>query len=69
MGETSPIKGGYTLIEREYTCRACEGTGMLADDEGWQYECSVCHGKGHVQPGDQRQTKIMSVDDNNRLLN
>ena len=42
---------------------------MLADDEGWQYECSVCHGKGHVQPGDQRQTKIRSVDDNNRLLN
>jgi len=46
-------------------CKACDGTGMLADDEGWQYKCSVCHGDG-VHTTDE--TKIMSVDENNRLL-
>lgn len=46
-------------------CKACDGTGMLADDEGWQYECSVCHGDGINTTND---TKVMSVDENNRLL-
>ena len=50
---------------RDNRCKACEGTGMLADDEGWQYKCSVCHGDGI---DDSRETKIMSVDENNRLL-
>lgn len=56
-------------MEREHTCRACEGTGMLADDEGWQYECSVCHGEGNINPAEEKPTRIMSVDENNRLLN
>lgn len=46
-------------------CRACDGTGMLADDEGWQYECSVCHGTGEES---MVSVKVRSVDENNRLL-
>lgn len=53
----------------ENACKACDGTGMLADDEGWKYNCSVCHGTGEFdQKSDSRTVKIMSVDSNNRLL-
>ncbi|MEK3889236.1 hypothetical protein [Bacillus sp. FSL K6-3431] len=56
-------------MDRENTCKACEGTGMLSDDEGWQYNCSVCRGKGILYPGEASQSaKVMSVDENNRLL-
>ncbi|WP_268258069.1 hypothetical protein [Bacillus niameyensis] len=41
---------------------------MLADDEGWQYGCSVCHGDGNLHPNNEQSPKIMSVDENNRLL-
>lgn len=52
---------------RENACKACHGTGMLADDEGWQYKCSVCRGAGFI--GEEApETKIMEVDENNRLL-
>lgn len=47
-------------------CVACDGTGKQLDDEGWQYKCSVCHGTG-VQE-DEQETKILAVDENNRLL-
>ncbi|MDQ0219197.1 DnaJ-class molecular chaperone [Peribacillus cavernae] len=55
------------MVDRENTCKACEGTGMLSDDEGWQYECSVCSGSGTFYR-DNQPTKVMSVDENNRLL-
>lgn len=56
-------------MERGYTCKACEGTGMLSDDEGWQYKCSVCDGDGSYDVKDiDRGARIMSVDENNRLL-
>jgi DnaJ-class molecular chaperone len=57
------------MIDRENTCKACEGSGMLCDDEGWQYNCSVCRGTGVVIAGDNQSAKVMSVDENNRLLN
>jgi len=50
----------------QHVCKACEGSGMLADDEGWQYECSVCHGRGELTQAEQ--ARIMAVDENNRLL-
>ncbi len=56
------------MTEREETCKACEGTGMLADDEGWQYECSVCHGSGTVSEDDLKPVRVLAVDENNRLL-
>jgi len=51
---------------QDNTCQACQGTGMLADDEGWQYECSVCHGSGYFQ--EDRDVRVLDVDENNRLL-
>jgi len=51
---------------REEICRACEGTGMLADDEGWQYRCSVCRGTG--KRIENKEAEILAVDENNRLL-
>lgn len=57
------------MISRENTCKACEGTGMLSDDEGWQYKCSVCNGDGIYAKSDASEpARIMSVDENNRLL-
>ncbi|MBP1968434.1 DnaJ-class molecular chaperone [Virgibacillus natechei] len=56
-------------MNRENTCKACEGTGMLADDEGWQYSCSVCDGDGEYSESDaSRPARVRSVDENNRLL-
>jgi len=50
----------------EEKCKACDGTGMQADDEGWQYQCSVCHGTGKITT--DSETRILAVDENNRLL-
>lgn len=56
-------------MDREKTCKACEGSGLLSDDEGWQYKCSVCGGDGTYDVGDISNTaRVMSVDENNRLL-
>ncbi|MFD1038218.1 hypothetical protein ACFQ3N_07310 [Virgibacillus byunsanensis] len=56
-------------MDRQHTCKACEGTGMLSDDEGWQYKCSVCNGDGSYSQADTtRSARVMSVDENNRLL-
>ena len=58
------------MVDRERTCKACDGSGMQADDEGWQYQCSVCHGTGSADQGKHTagQAKVMSTDENNRLL-
>ncbi len=53
---------------REEPCKACHGSGMQADDEGWQYQCSVCDGSGKLSVAEKTETRIMSVDENNRLL-
>jgi len=57
------------MAHRDNRCKACEGTGMLSDDEGWQYRCSVCYGDGIYSSSDKERTaKVMSVDENNRML-
>lgn len=56
------------MLNREHVCKACEGEGMLADDEGWQYECSVCHGAGNMEDAQSTSIRLMDVDENNRLL-
>ncbi len=53
---------------KENECVACHGEGMQADDEGWQYNCSVCHGVGVIQLVEPQPVKILEVDENNRLL-
>jgi DnaJ-class molecular chaperone len=57
------------MVDRESTCKACEGTGMLSDDEGWQYTCSVCRGEGSFDGENaSKPAKLMAVDENNRLM-
>ncbi len=57
------------MSHRDNICKACEGTGMLSDDEGWQYRCGVCHGDGIYAVSDKERTaRVMSVDENNRML-
>ena len=56
------------MLDRENICLACEGSGMLSDDEGWHYECSICGGKGAFLAGSHPAARIMDVDETNRLL-
>jgi DnaJ-class molecular chaperone len=57
------------MVDRNNVCRACEGTGMLADDEEWQYTCTICGGDGRIDPENQSsRSNLMNVDDNNRIL-
>lgn len=51
---------------RKLECIACSGMGMQADDEGWQYSCSVCNGTGKTVANNE--TRVLEVDENNRLL-
>ncbi|WP_176449056.1 hypothetical protein [Lentibacillus sp. CBA3610] len=56
-------------MARDNTCKACEGSGLLSDDEGWQYKCSVCDGDGSYDVDDiSRPARVMTVDENNRML-
>lgn len=57
------------LIDRKNVCRACEGTGLLSDDEEWQYKCTVCGGDGIKEPGEKTiASNLLNVDENNRIL-
>ncbi|MFD1019909.1 hypothetical protein [Thalassobacillus hwangdonensis] len=31
---------------RDNNCLACDGSGLLMDDEQWHYVCTVCEGSG-----------------------
>ena len=57
------------MVDRNHVCKACEGTGMLADDEEWQYRCTICGGDGYFDPNDEPlPSNQINVDENNRLL-
>ncbi|SET73644.1 hypothetical protein SAMN05421676_107129 [Salinibacillus kushneri] len=57
------------MVDRNKVCKACDGTGLLADDEEWQYTCTVCGGDGVFQAGDNPEPDApFSVDENNRTL-
>ncbi|GEL77559.1 hypothetical protein [Tenuibacillus multivorans] len=54
---------------QEYKCKACEGSGLLMDDEEWHYTCTVCGGDGFVSDYENREpSQIRDVDENNRIL-
>jgi DnaJ-class molecular chaperone len=56
------------MVER-HLCKACHGTGLLADDENWKYRCTVCGGDGILSPGESPEPEgLFSVDENNRVL-
>ncbi|WP_347551397.1 hypothetical protein ABFG93_05765 [Pseudalkalibacillus hwajinpoensis] len=56
------------MVDRRNVCKACEGTGMLADDEEWQYTCTVCGGDGHASRERPEHSSLINVDENNRIL-
>ncbi|MFB5661877.1 hypothetical protein [Alteribacillus sp. HJP-4] len=54
---------------RENECKACDGTGLLMDDEQWRYSCSVCGGDGIFNKGDSPEPdKPFDTDENKRTL-
>lgn len=57
------------MSAHEFKCRACDGDGLLMDDEKWQYTCTVCNGTGFESSASQRKTnEVANVDENNRIL-
>jgi hypothetical protein len=57
------------MVDRNHSCKACDGTGLLADDENWQYGCTVYGGDGIFVPGESTEpAEPFSVDENNRVL-
>lgn len=57
------------MAKKDDDCLACGGTGLLADDEEWQYPCTVCGGDGVFQAGDDPEpAERFSVDPTNRTL-
>ncbi|WP_010278027.1 hypothetical protein [Paenibacillus senegalensis] len=56
-------------MDRNQICKACDGTGLLADDENWQYSCTVCGGDGVLLLGESpERSAFFSVDENNRTM-
>ncbi|WP_163578451.1 hypothetical protein [Gracilibacillus thailandensis] len=50
-------------------CKACEGTGLLMDDEEWRYTCSICHGDGFISRYESKENmELIDVDLNKRTL-
>ncbi|GGH84536.1 DnaJ-class molecular chaperone [Pullulanibacillus pueri] len=57
------------MTPREQVCKACDGTGLQADDENWQYKCPVCGGDGILDlEGNYETARTVAVDENNRVL-
>ncbi|SDI45959.1 hypothetical protein [Natribacillus halophilus] len=55
--------------KRDNTCTACDGTGLLMDDEQWKYPCTICNGDGIFMESDNPDPDHpINVDDNNRTL-
>ncbi|GEN46058.1 hypothetical protein [Alkalibacillus haloalkaliphilus] len=54
---------------QQFRCKACDGAGLLMDDEEWRYTCTVCSGDGYVSKYESQQgSRINEVDENNRIL-
>jgi len=57
------------MVDRNTICKACEGTGLLSDDENWKYTCSVCGGDGVLEAGESPEpSRPFMVDEMNRTL-
>lgn len=56
-------------MERDELCLACDGEGLLMDDEEWHYTCKICGGSGYrPQHGDVYNRELADVDETNRIL-
>ena len=56
------------MVNRKHVCKACEGSGLLLDDEEWRYTCRICGGDGVRYPSDPADPELRDVDENNRIL-
>ncbi|WP_176222073.1 hypothetical protein [Tuberibacillus sp. Marseille-P3662] len=57
------------MPHKDRICKACDGEGLLMDDEEWRYTCSVCGGDGIIDPGESlKPSEPFSVDEMNRTL-
>ncbi len=56
-------------MPRDEFCLACDGEGLLMDDEEWRYTCKVCGGSGlRPQEGSVYDRQVAEVDDMNRYM-
>ncbi|MGP4076685.1 hypothetical protein [Halobacillus sp. K22] len=56
-------------MPRDQFCLACDGEGLLMDDEEWKYTCKVCGGSGYrPQEGSVYNREPADVDVMNRYL-
>ncbi|WP_162840601.1 MULTISPECIES: hypothetical protein [Gracilibacillus] len=51
---------------QQFACKACDGTGLLMDDNQWQYTCSICHGDGYIAR--METVEKLEVDETNRVI-
>ncbi|MGV2622691.1 UNVERIFIED_CONTAM: hypothetical protein N8J90_15945 [Halobacillus marinus] len=56
-------------MARDLLCLACNGEGLLMDDEEWRYTCKICGGSG-MQPQNSTvyDKQAADVDETNRTL-
>ncbi|WP_171051778.1 hypothetical protein [Alteribacter natronophilus] len=47
-------------------CLACEGSGLLMDDEEWHYTCTICGGSGEYTSS--VASEVQDTDPNHRTL-
>ncbi|WP_370519766.1 hypothetical protein [Pontibacillus sp. HMF3514] len=56
-------------LAKDMRCRACDGSGLLMDDEEWRYTCTICGGSGELIAGKPiEQDGNFEVDEMNRTL-
>lgn len=56
-------------MPRDQVCLACDGEGLLMDDEEWRYTCKICGGSGFMsQDGAVYNREVADVDETNRIL-
>ncbi|ENH97170.1 hypothetical protein J416_06982 [Gracilibacillus halophilus YIM-C55.5] len=53
---------------QDMRCKACDGSGLLMDDEEWRYTCSICNGDGFVSKYEAAENDIVDTDITNRTL-
>lgn len=56
-------------MPRDQICLACDGEGLLMDDEEWRYTCKICGGSGFQSQHDRVYNReVADVDEMNRIL-
>lgn len=54
---------------KETRCKACDGSGLLMDDEEWRYTCTICGGSGELTANYRdNMNNNLEVDEMNRTL-